>query len=393
MDQTQIIKQLFPKIVSNTCTPEESQQFFQAVQELNDTAPLANELENWWDGMPDPTSRDPEKELELWQRINKERKQAPVKIRRRLYQLTAAAAILICVLAATWLLNKNNQPNKSDSRHQTAAVFLPGGNKATLTLSDGSTVILDSSSQNITDANGVRIINLQQGQLSYQNQPAKTNTQEIAYNVLTTPRGGQYQVILPDGTKVWMNAESSLRYPVQFHGNNRSVTLSGEAYFETAADPAKPFFVNINNKAEVEVLGTSFNINAYTNEPNIAATLVTGKIKTTNRSGIRHPASEILLPAHQAIISANEIKVEKADMDKALAWKNGLFNFENADVQTVMKQLERWYNIDVVYEKEIPRIYFVGKMSRNMTLDGVLKTLEDSEVRFRMEGRKLVVMP
>jgi ferric-dicitrate binding protein FerR (iron transport regulator) len=215
-------------------------------------------------------------------------------------------------------------------------------------------------------------------------------------------------LLLPDGSKVWLNAASSLRYPTVFVGNERRVEVSGEVYFEVTHDKTKPFIVSVPPSfggagggqtggakgAEIEVLGTQFNVNAYSNETAVRTTLVEGSLKVVNLPANGHTASAVLTPGKQAVITTDSrLKVADADVDKAIAWKRGIFNFEDASLEEVMRQIERWYDIQVVYEKNVPDIKFGGKMSNDVSLQGLLKSLQESDVHFRLEGRKLIVLP
>jgi ferric-dicitrate binding protein FerR (iron transport regulator) len=321
--------------------------------------------------------------------------QAPVRRISMLRYGWAAAAVLVVIIASTWLLLHNkSQISKSKIEHL-AATIQPGSNKATLTLSDGRTIILDSTTHSITDANGAQIINLANGQLSYNNKSyiEKSNI-EKSYNTLTTPKGGKYQVVLPDGSKVWLNAASSIRFPVAFN-TERQVNITGEVYFEIAADKTKPFKVTVDNKSTIEVLGTSFNINAYDNEPSLNTTLIEGSVRVTNTSSnptSKNRTSITLSPGQQSQqISTEPLLIQHADIEKVMAWKNGIFNFEGADLATVARQLSRWYDISIVLEGKLPEEKFKGKMDRALTLSQVLKILSETEVAFRMEGRTLII--
>lgn len=290
-----------------------------------------------------------------------------------------AAAILIIALAAGVFLW---QPAP---RKQTVTIkdVNPGNSKAILTLGDGSTIALDSSGNRII-LQGIR----QQGdQLQYD---AAENTVAVGYNTLRTPRGGQFRIQLPDGTKAWLNAESSLTYPTTFPGDERKVEVTGEVYFEVAKNAQAPFTVKVNNNTSVEVLGTHFNINAYEDEEYIRTTLLEGTVRVNARTD-----NVVLAPGQQARVSDQGIEViSNTDLDKTLAWKNGLFNFQDAHLKEVMRQLARWYDIDIAYEGNVPDIEFGGKMSRNIKLSDVLKGLKGAGVQFRMEeGPKLIVTP
>ncbi|MEV4881564.1 FecR domain-containing protein [Chitinophaga ginsengisegetis] len=261
----------------------------------------------------------------------------------------------------------------------------PGGNKAMLTLADGSRIVLDEAKNDTLGKQGsTSIIKLQNGQVLYH---ATGATTPVTYNTLSTPRGGQYQLTLPDGTRVWLNAASSLHFPTAFTGSNRTVELTGEGYFEVAPLSGKPFLVKANG-ADITVLGTHFNIMAYTNESALAVTLLEGAVNVGRNGTIKK-----LLPGQQARISNNNnITVTGADVQEAVAWKNGFFIFDRADITTVMRQLERWYDIEVVYEGMPPQMLFGGGMQRSLPLSGILKILEKNGVLFKIEGRKITVL-
>lgn len=307
-----------------------------------------------------------------------------------LRQWVAAASILIAAATGMWLWsNRRPQPGNGQQAAVTLPVSIPPGKSgAILTLADGSQLVLDSMGNGvISTQTGVTLV-LKDSALTYN--PAGTTGGTAGYNTMTTPNGRQFQVLLPDGSKVWLNAASSLRYPTAFTGKARKVEVTGEAYFEIAPKAGMPFRINVNNKAEVEVLGTGFNVNAYENESLIRTTLMHGAIKVKKEG-----QSALLKPGQQASIAAapgSRMHVETVNTDQVAAWRNGLFNFQDAPLQEVMKQLERWYNIKVVYEKKIPDIKFGGELSRNITLEGLLRTLEASEVHFRMEDNQTLVI-
>lgn len=255
--------------------------------------------------------------------------------------------------------------------------ILPGGQRATLTLADGSTILLDSAGNGLlSKQNGASIEKLGIGQIVYH--PAKAANYKTLYNTMTTPKGGQYQLTLPDGTGVWLNAASSITYPTMFVGNAREVTITGEAYFEVVKDKTKPFTVK-TVKDKITVLGTSFNVNSYADEPVSKTTLLRGSVQINDK---------ILRPG-EAYVNG---KVIKTDINQDIAWKNGVFNFQDKKLIEVMRQLSRWYDIEVRYEKGVPDMEFIGKMGRDLSLGQVLKALKNSEVNFVFEGkRKLIV--
>jgi transmembrane sensor len=311
--------------------------------------------------------------------------------KRRWLQYAAAATLIIAFGLYFLIANKPTQSvvaGKID-KPATREEIQPGKEGAILTLVDGSKMVLDSLGNGLlTTQNGTKVL-LKNGQLVYD--AATSPNVAIGYNTMTTPKGRQFQLVLPDGSKVWLNAASSIRYPIMFTGKERKVEITGEAYFEVARNTAKPFRVQVNEETTIEVLGTHFNINSYSNEESINTTLLEGSVRVISNAG-----KTVLKPGQQARSRAQEtIRVlDNVDVEKVMAWKNGVFNFEDATLEEVMRQLERWYDIEVVYEKNIPRLEFFGKMGKDLSLAAVLSGLEKSNVHFRLEqGRKLVVLP
>jgi len=318
----------------------------------------------------------------------------PIRIRRWIWAAACMLLLLLSSGAYLWYKRPMEARLAKDVKIS-AKKILPGTNGAILTLADGSTISLDSlGSGKIASQNGADVV-IRQGKLAY----ALTDKagSEIAYNTLSTPKGRQFHIQLPDGTDVWLNAASSIRYPTTFNGKERIVQLTGEAYFEVAGNPAMPFKVNVSDQARIEVLGTHFNVNAYTNEPAIKTTLLEGSIQF-HKSMDGRPGKQMvtLRPGQQSQLdfASHLLSVENdVETDKVIAWKNGLFNFNDAGLQETMKQLERWYDIEVVYEKGIPPISFFGKMTKNIPLNDLLLILERSKVHFQIEGRRLIVQP
>jgi hypothetical protein len=270
----------------------------------------------------------------------------------------------------------------------------PGRNKAILKLADGSEIVLDDSRKGeIAHQQNISINKTQNGQVIYQlddtNTPTRQSNQTvIQYNTIQTPRGGQYEVVLPDGTRAWLNAASSLKYPVLFSGNERRVELNGEAYFEVAKDASKPFFVKTASQT-IQVLGTHFNVNSYTDEQSVKTTLLEGSVKinfNNLNAGIK------LSPGEQAVNHAGNVAIiHNADVDEALAWKNGKFLFRNTDLQTIMRQLSRWYDVDVEYEGKTIIRHYKGRISRNVPVSQVFEILKTSGLNFIIDGRKIIV--
>ncbi|RBQ03440.1 FecR family protein [Pedobacter miscanthi] len=311
-----------------------------------------------------------------------------------LYKYISAAAVLLLMSGIAFVfLNKSKPVIKSEIAVNKKLDVLPGTDKAILTLADGSKVVLDEhTSTDISDKDGLKISRTEDGQLVYTilDQGDLKTKSTVSYNTIQTPKGGQYQVILPDGTKVWLNAASSLKYPEVFTGNERRVELTGEAYFEVAKNKAKPFHVK-NHNQDVEVLGTHFNINSYMDDNTIKTTLLEGSVRVSNGKSVR-----ILKPGEQSVADGNGIirLAAEVDTDDETAWKNGLFQFNNANLKSILSQLERWYDINIDYSS-VPDKKYNGMVPRKAKLSEVLKMLEKTgNIRFEIvEGRNLKVLP
>jgi ferric-dicitrate binding protein FerR (iron transport regulator) len=320
-----------------------------------------------------------------WDRVQQKITRTEERPVRRLRFWWAAAAVVLMLLGGVWFWKQ--QVGVNHEKGIQLADITPGTQGAILTLGDGSTVVLDSlHNGEVANQQGVKAV-LLNGKLLYEkngSEPANT----VVYNLMTTPRGRQFHLVLPDGSQVWLNAQSSIRYPTAFTGKDRRVDISGEVYFEVKKDEQKPFFVNVPGRAEIAVLGTDFNIKAYTEEPYLNTTLVNGAVKVVAKG-----QSTVLRPGYTAQIGEQgNIKVVSADTEQVLAWKNGAFYFDGATLQEVMRELSRWYDIEVVYEPGIPDTRFGGKISRDVNLAGLLRGLQATGVHYRIEqGRKLVV--
>ncbi|MEO6289527.1 MAG: FecR domain-containing protein [Ginsengibacter sp.] len=263
----------------------------------------------------------------------------------------------------------------------------PGGHTAVLTLADGTRILLDSTSNGFVSMQGNTKVMKQQGAVIAYNKE-NSGRSELSYNTMSTPAGGMYELILSDGTKAWLNASSSIHFPIEFTTNERRVSITGEVYFEVAKNAGKPFIVTVNKLAEVKVLGTHFNLNAYDNENEIKTTLLEGSISVTKGTN-----SETLTAGQQARINKNGSikKLSDVDLEEAVAWKNGKFIFNGTELQEVLRQAARWYNLEVVYEGKIPDDKFSGQVSRSVSLSSLLKWMQWSEVYFKLEGRKLII--
>jgi transmembrane sensor len=301
----------------------------------------------------------------------------------RHWQWAAAVLVLgVTFFGGQYLLRK--APEVAQTKHIIKDIA-PGKEGAILTLNDGSQLVLDSlQNGRIASQHGANLI-LDNGQLTYS--PSAKATGEVIYNTITTPRGRQFRVTLPDRSIVWLNAASSVRYPVSFPDHERKIFITGEVYFEVARDAAAPFLVNINNKADIEVLGTSFNINAYDNEEHITATLFTGAVR------IRREGQErILKPGQQASLLKNIQVTENADLEKVIAWKDGFFDFSGVDLEHAMRQIARWYEVEVVYVGKAPNIRFYGRISRDISLAGLIRGLNSTtDANMKISEGKLII--
>lgn len=307
------------------------------------------------------------------------------KKQHRLVRMGWWAAASVCLLlGASWFYFRHSARTIVPSGSPALAIqdIRPASQSAMLTLADGSQVALDSLQPgSISNTTGAAI-QLQKGSIIY----SGGQQTAAAYNTLSTPRGRIFHLVLPDGSEVWLNAASSIRYPIAFTGAERVVELTGEAYFEIKQAATKPFRVKTGDHQEVRVLGTGFNVNAYTNEPEMATTLLHGSVQVVST---QHKM--ILKPGQQAVMNNDAIRLQQADTSQVTAWKEGMFQFDNTNIQTVMNQLERWYDIEVIYEKGIPDIRFGGKLERDLSLSHVLRILEISNVHYQLEGKKLII--
>ena len=292
------------------------------------------------------------------------------------------AAAVVIVLSAAILVKYSSHKNDYSQATVAAAKPIqdvdPGGQKAMLTLSDGSTIVLDNAGDGqIAQQGQTQVIKLSNGEIQYKSSNNRGNTEAVAFNTMSTPRGGQYQLSLPDGSKVWLNSESSITYPVVFAAQERKVKITGEAYFEVAKDKTKPFRVETNDM-QVEVLGTHFNVKAYADEGPTKTSLLEGSVKIDK---------QILKPG-QAFTNG---RIVPTDVDQDVAWKNGIFNFNNQNLSQVMKELARWYDLEIAYPDGIPQKEYGGEIGRNLKLNQVLKGLGNSGVHFELNGRRVTV--
>ena len=328
----------------------------------------------------------------VWQSVLSRTQMPKVMIMRKSrVWMAAAAAIFVLVLGGTaWYFFNNAAESASPviAKKEVKNDVAPGGNKATLTLSDGSNIILDSAQNGLLTRQGnAHVMITENGKLVYQKQTGEPVA--VQYNTITTPRGGQYQLTLADGSQVWLNAASSITFPTAFTGDKREVKITGETYFEVAHNANMPFHVSVDGM-DVQVLGTHFNINSYSDEPAVKTTLLEGSVKVSK--GL----SNILIkPGEQAVLpgNANNIVVKQnVDMDEVIAWKNKKFVFQDLDLKSIMRQVARWYNIDVSYIGNISNDEYVGIISRDVNISEILKMLEtSSDLKFEIIGKNVIV--
>lgn len=333
------------------------------------------------------TEKEPAKDYrpEYWEpvihMVLHERKTATGKlVIFRNWKWIAAASIVLVLAAAAyfWLAAGESKDRSVVVVNETE--ILPAKTGAILTLADGSEVLLDTVRNGTIALQGGVAAKVTDGVLSYEGKGG-----QVLYNTMSTPKGRQYRIALPDGSEVWLNASSSIRFPTVFKGGERIVEVKGEVYFEVARDKTKPFRVQVNGSLDVEVLGTHFNINAYDNEQTINTTLLEGSIKVNGAA---------INPGQQAQVGAtnrDKVFVNDADIAKVMAWKNGLFDFDNVKLEDAIRQLERWYDVEVIYENGIPDIELMGKLSRGVNLNDLMGVLESLGVNAQLTGRKLII--
>jgi len=309
--------------------------------------------------------------------------------KKRKMRIAFAACLTLFILFGSVLYF--SQVTKRDNDQKVAVVIEPGRNQATLSLDNGTVFDLDSlKAGKVLHENGVKVEKTKEGELIYSTAAAAPEDEkEILMNTVSTPRGGQYKVQLPDGSRVWLNAASSLTFPSRFTKESRTVELAGEAYFEVTRNEDIPFRVR-TKKETIEVLGTHFNVNSYADEPASITTLVEGKVKVS----LPNAVSQILRPGQQSLVrTGDDIQVNEVDPFEIVAWKDGDFMFNNEALERAMRKVERWYNVEFVYEDNIGNVPIWGSVSRYEKIEEVLKVVELTEAaHFKIEGRRVYVM-
>ncbi|MEH3112433.1 FecR family protein [Pedobacter terrae] len=364
-------RKLLDKYIAGNCTPEEKS----IIEDWYHQLPVGKAAPNY--------SLIAASKQEVWKRLSLDSKSLKLVIVK---WVAIAASIILCLSVGLYFIKRHDLAPLTAKR--SLKNILPGGNKAVLTLADGSVVNLDDvKTGQIADQSGIVIRKAKNGQLEYIIKEIPNGT-VTGSNTIATPRGGQYQVTLPDGTKVWLNAATTLKYPYAFAKNERLVELNGEAYFEVYKDRSRPFRVKTEAQT-VEVLGTHFNINAYRDEAIVKTTLLEGAVKvSTPLSSVNlHPGEQSLLNATSDRLSLNE----QVDVDKEMAWKNNVFAFDNEDLRSIMRQISRWYDVDVVYQGKITSEKYEGEIPRNSSLAEVFEILELNHVHIDAKGKVLTI--
>lgn len=397
-DVNKYYKNLLQKYLDGTCTKEELIELARWAKEKPSL--LENELMTFWDSVETGQHRDElfdavmlqASEIEKIVKETEKGKIVPVSrnsFRSRKWLSAAAAVLLILTGTALWFIINNKPVHQelavgSGTEPEQSEDVMPGGDHAMLTLADGSTILLDSAGiGTISQQGNVTVIKLDDGQLAYDHSAAST---EVVFNTITTPRGGQYQLILADGSKVWLNAESSLTFPTSFPGKERRVTLTGEGYFEIAHNAEKPFYVSAQ-EMQVHVLGTHFNINAYNDEGSTKTTLLEGSVRISAGGQLA-----VLKPGQQSDLKGGKIKVNQGvNINAVTAWVRGDFYFDNNSLQEVMRQIARWYDVNVQYNGEASGRTFSGAIKRSLSLAQVMRILQYNDVKYSIVGKQIII--
>ncbi|PWS28598.1 hypothetical protein DHW03_01740 [Pedobacter yonginense] len=363
-------RSLYEKYLNGNCTAEE----LEALQNYTDDFTLA-----------EPEEISPEKAEQLYSKLRLAiQDQEQIKTRPLYWKLSIAASLILILFVGLMYAFHDTKQAPAPSLSKAVKTIVPGSNKAVLTLGDGRTIILNNAGTGeIATENGTQVRKDADGLLSYQ--VGETVSEALVYNTVSIPRGGQYSLILPDGSKVWLNAETKLRFPNRFVGDKREVELDGEGYFEIAKNKQKPFFVKANG-VSVKVLGTHFNVMAYKDEPLVRTTLVEGSVMLTAAG-----QSVYLIPGQQGLFSKNGLRVSNADIEGDLAWKNGYFVFNEESLATIMHKISRWYNVDIEMLTN-NKLTYTGSVSKFKNIDEVLKVLSlTGTVKFKIEERRVIV--
>ncbi len=379
--------QLLKAFSEGTCSEEEKTALMALIRDPANTELLQAYIEESIKNGTNSYDIDAIRAEEIFQKVLHSQTEATTPVRSISYMKWAAAILIILSTAIYYLLlNKKTEDSPSLAQSKSQDVILPASNKAMLTLADGSVIPLDNISEKTLLSQGeTNIIRLNDGSILYKAGVAEDTV--ISYNTISTPKGGQYQIILPDSTHVWLNAASSIRFPTSFKNDTRTVELSGEAYFEVTENKTKPFLVKVQ-ESTITVLGTSFNINAYADEHDINTTLLEGSVKFD-----RNNIAKKINPGEQIIYNtlSNSMNIRDADIRQVMSWKNGFFEFDNMELSVIMRQIARWYDVELEFHRALPDLKLSGGISRKLTLQDLQKLMEANGVLFSIEGKKIIV--
>jgi transmembrane sensor len=389
MYQKEVFKELMYQFVSGEISLEGKAQLLKMIDDPQYADDLDFILRENYERI-EPIKSNPESTQQfiqsLTKKINTIKDQVEEETDSTLFnwkKLVVAASVILVMGLGYVAFNRNKVSTAIANNDKN--VIMPGRSGAILTLGDGSQIVLDSVANGVLANQSNTAVAKKDGEIIY----TEGSNARGVINKMMTPRGRQFKLELSDGTKVWLNASSSISFPTAFAANERKVSIVGEVYFEVAKDKHKPFTVTVND-VEVQVLGTHFNVNGYDDEGEIKTSLIEGSVLVSKKD-----QKVLLKPGQQADIKkSGAVKVKALDnFDEVLAWKNGMFHFDNASLETVLRQLSRWYDVDVVMDKGVVSRNFEGEINRDLELSQVLKILEGNNVHFKIEGKILKVMP
>lgn len=387
----QRLKYLFDRFVEGSCSPAEKTELSALALTPVHEQDLQEILDQYWLIVQAERSMPEERSDAILRAVSAKEFDGSPRVHRvhfLRFRWWAAAVLLAMAFGAWFFMVRPDLANlSSDSEtatNQKADITAPANNKAIITLPNGRVITLDSLQNGLlADQGGVELIKTADGQVAYRQSGSSASNIGPIYNTLTNPRGSKViDLGLADGSHVWLNAGSSITYPILFNGKERNVSITGEAYFEVAHQAKTPFIVSKGNM-KVSVLGTHFNVNCYDDEPSLKVTLLEGSVKVNNT---------IIKPGQQAVVEGDVTVLNNVDLEAVMAWKNGKFEFSGLSVDQIMRQISRWYDVEVVYEGKVPDYEFVGGTPRQDNLSGTLKVLEaTNKIHFRVEGKKVIV--
>jgi hypothetical protein len=387
------LKFLFARFFSEGCSEEEKEEFFKIVNSGVYSSQIRALLDEYWLDAAEDHKMDPAKADAIFQKITEVgNSEVGIRDSNRKWMYSVAASLVFVLFFAGYYWKTQTASNTvgvaKKQGIEKAKDLLPGGNKAVLTLGDGTVISLDDTNEGVLANQGnISVKKTKDGQLVYTINK-NSGSREISINTISTPKGGQYQVVLPDGSKVWLNAASSISFPTLFKGTERRVQIKGEAYFEIAKDASMPFIVSAN-ATEVKVYGTHFNIMAYEDESAIKTTLLEGSVQISSGG-----KSNMLVPGEQAQTGKNGgFKVtSQVNLSEVVAWKNGYFEFKDTELEVIMRQIERWYNVEVSYVGKTPTEEFTGRISRNVKASEILNMLEFAGLKYKTAEKSIIIL-